>query len=74
MIVDDLFATYDLSLCIALSTPNIMQNVEVPSAFLCIDSMVADGVIRSSMYAGSCVYTSFPDSPGSTMLVSFTLS
>ena len=39
-----------------MSTPNIMQNADIMSAFLCIGSSVADGVMRTSMYAGLCVY------------------
>ena len=55
MSTDDQFATYDLSFWITMSTPNIVQNAEMISAFLCSDSSVADGVIRSSMYDGLCV-------------------
>ena len=61
MIVDDQFPTYDLSLCIVMSNQNIILNAEMMSAFPCNDS----GFFRSSMYAGSCVYISFPGSPGS---------
>ena len=52
---DDQFATYDLSFWIAMSNPNIIQNADIMSAFLCSYSTAADGVIRSSMYAGLCV-------------------
>ena len=53
----DQSATYDLSFWIAMSTPNIMQNANMMSALLCSDSSVADGEIRSSMYAGVvCAY------------------
>ena len=52
----DQFVTYDLSFWIAMSTSNITQNADMMSAFLFSDSSVADGVIRSSMYAGLCVY------------------
>ena len=50
-----------------MCTPNIMQNADVMSAFLCSDASVADGVISSSIYAGLCVYISLPGSHGSSM-------
>ena len=56
MLTDDQFATYDLSLCISLSTPNIMQNADMMSAVFCYDSSIAHGLIRSSMYIVLCVY------------------
>ena len=34
----------------AMSTPNIMQNDDMMSAFPCSDSSIADDVIRSSIY------------------------
>ena len=68
MSTDDQFTTYDLSFLIAMSTPNIMQNADIMSAFLFSDSSVADDVIRSSIYAELCVYVSFPGSPGSSIL------
>ena len=55
MFTDDQFATYDLSFCMDMSTPNIMQNAEIMTAFLYSDSSVSDGVIKSSMFAGLCV-------------------
>ena len=68
MSTDDQFATYYLSFFMAMSTPNIMRNADIMSAFLCSDSSIADGVIRSSIYAGLCVYISLPGSPGSSIL------
>ena len=53
--IDDQISTYDRSFCMAMSTSNIIQNADMMSDFLCSDSSVADGVIRSSMYAGLCV-------------------
>ena len=47
---DDKFASYDQSFYLAMSTPNIVQDSEIMSDFLCSGSDVADGVIRSSMY------------------------
>ena len=72
MFTDDQFATYDLSFCISMCTPNIMQNAEMMSVFLCSDSSVADTVMRSSIYAGFCVYISLPGSPVRSMLSFFT--
>ena len=68
---DDQFVTYDLSFWIAMSTPNIIQNAEMISAFLSSNSSFAFGVIRSSMYAGLCVNLSLPGSPGSIMISFF---
>ena len=47
MFTDD--QLYDLSFCMAMSTPNITQNAEMMSACLCSDSSAADGVMRSFM-------------------------
>ena len=55
MFTDDQFATYDFSFCMAMSSPNIMQNAEIMSAFLFSDSSVADSVIWSSIYSVLCV-------------------
>ena len=68
MFTDYQSATYDLSFWIAMSTPNIMQNANLTHGFLCSDFRVADGAIRSAMYAGLSVYISLPGSPGSSML------
>ena len=51
-----------------------MHNAEMVSAFLCSDSRVANGVIKSSKYAGSCECISFSGSPGSRLLLSFTFT
>ena len=67
MSVADQFVTFDLSCFIVKSTLNIMQKAEIMSDFLYSDSSVADGVMRSSMHAGSCANMTFPGSPGSGM-------
>ena len=55
-----------------MSTPNIMQNADIIFAFLCSDSSVAYGVIRSSIYAMLCGSITLSGSPGSSMLSIFT--
>ena len=71
MVADEQDATYDLCFCIAMSTPNILQNAESMSVTLFRDSSFADGVFRSSMYTGSPANIGFPGSPGSSVLFSY---
>ena len=52
MVVDDQCARDDFSLFIVMSTPNVMHNAEMISAFFCSSSRVADGAIRSSCWLG----------------------
>ena len=50
-----------------------MQNADIMTAFFFRASSVADGVNRSSMYAGSCVLAIFPGCPGRSMFCGFLL-
>ena len=67
MFTDDQLTTYDLSFWIAMYNPNFMQNADIMSVFLCSDTSVADGVIRSFIYAGLCVYIRLPGSSRSML-------